>query len=74
MVVLASVMSGEGSGIQDEFFTLYMQAEEAQLDEFGRGKGTYLMATRGFTGDLNFLRNLKHKFARNNVLERPEWR
>ena len=52
MVVLASVMSGEGSGIRDEFFTLYMQAEEAELDEFGRGKGTYLMATRGFTANL----------------------
>ena len=49
MVVLASVMSGEGSGIRDEFFTLYMQAEEVELDEFGRGKGTYLVATRGFT-------------------------
>ena len=51
MVVLASVMSGEGNGIQDEFFTLYRQAEEAQLDEYGRGKGTYLLATRGWTGD-----------------------
>ena len=74
MVVLASVMSGEGNGIQDEFFTLYRQAEEAQLDEYGRGKGTYLLATRGWTGDKNILRNLKYKFARNNVLERPEWR
>ena len=52
MVVLASVMSGEGSGIRDEFFTLYMQAEEAELDEFGRGKGTYLVATRGIIATL----------------------
>ena len=49
MKILASVMSGEGNGIRDEFFTLYMQAEEAELDEFGRGMGTYLMATRGFS-------------------------
>ena len=40
MLVLASVMSGEGSGIRDEFLTLYMQAEEV-------GRGTYQMATKG---------------------------
>ena len=45
-------MSGEGSGIRDEFFTLYMQAEEAELDEFARGKGTYLVATRGIIATL----------------------
>ena len=42
MMILASVMSGEGSGIKDEFFTLYMQAEESEKDEFGRDLGIYL--------------------------------
>ena len=47
MIILASIMENEGSGIKDEFFTLYHGSNEEEEDEQGRDMGTYLMATKG---------------------------
>ena len=40
-------MEGEGNGIKDEFFTLYLGTKEDQYDNYGRNIGSYLMATKG---------------------------
>ena len=47
MVILASVMEGEGAGIKDEYLTLYLGSEDGEKDDFGREVGSYLMATKG---------------------------
>ena len=53
MVILASIMEGEGAGIKDEYLTLYLGSEDGEKDDFGREVGSYLMATKG-----DMLRNL----------------
>ena len=47
MVILASIMEGEGAGIKDEYLTLYLGSEDGEKDDFGREVGSYLMATKG---------------------------
>ena len=47
MVILASIMEGEGGGIKDEYLTLYLGSEDGEKDDFGREVGSYLMATKG---------------------------
>ena len=49
MIILASIMENEGTGIKDEFFTLYHSNKENENDDLNREMGTYLMATKGLS-------------------------